>query len=122
MIDITEKNISNIVASKPLSIPLGAFSGIPALAGTGPKINFEIEPYTDVNCDFISEFTSAGINQTHHKIYATITSSVSMVIPFNSVKIKESVKFLVCETIIMGEIPETYLNSASLDEMMNLIP
>lgn len=122
IIEETDKRININLTDSPLSIPLGAFSGIAALAGVGPKINFDIIPYSDVNCDFISEFTSAGINQTHHKIFATITALVNVVLPFNSINVKETVKFLVCESIILGEIPDTYLNSSSLDEMMNLIP
>lgn len=107
---------------EPLKIPLGSFSGIPIFTNMGPKVNFNLIPYGDIKCDFLSEFTSAGINQTQHKIYASVNTVVSVILPLNKINVKNSIKILICESVIIGEIPTTYLQSHSLDEMMNLVP
>lgn len=121
---ITESTYKTLMKQleEPLKIPLGSFSGIPILTNVGPKVKFDLIPYGDIKCDFLSEFTSAGINQTQHKIYASVNTAVSVILPLNKINVKNSIKILICESVIIGEIPSTYLQSHSLDEMMNLIP
>lgn len=47
-------------------IPIGALTGIEALAGAGKRINIDILPVCSVVCSFSSAFESVGINQTKH--------------------------------------------------------
>lgn len=118
---ITQENLI-LLTQEPVRIPIGAFTGITAFSGTGPKIDFDIHPYGDIGCKFSSEFVSAGINQTHHKIYMNINTKVNVVLPFRNLQVLADSSVLICESVIVGEIPSTYLRSDSLDEMMNLIP
>jgi len=106
----------------PLKISLGAFTGINALAGVGPKVNIDIFPYPDITCSFLSKFESAGINQTVHKIYIIVSSTVRAVFPLKTVEVSSVSDVLICEGVIIGEIPQTYLNSNKLNEMLNLVP
>lgn len=121
---IIENTYKSLVVElkSPLKIPIGSFTGIPIFSNLGPQLIFDLIPYNDVTCSFVSEFVSAGINQTHHKIYASIDTVVNVVLPMNKLRVKTNSDFLVCESVIIGDIPATYLNSNSLDEMMNLIP
>lgn len=105
-----------------LDIPIGSFSGLPILVGRGPKVSVKLIPIGSISSSFKSEFTNAGINQTLHKIYINLGSNVSVVLPTSNQVVQTSTQILVCENIIIGEVPPTYLNSDSLDEMMNLIP
>lgn len=109
------------VGRNPIEIPLGAFTGITLLSGLGPPVEIEIFPYGEVGCRFLSQFISAGINQTQHKIYVQVDTFVNVVLPFQSVKVKMSNEVLVCESVIIGEIPDTYLKSNSLNEMTGLL-
>lgn len=118
---VTQENLIKLT-DEPITIPLGAFSGITALAGLGPTIDFEIHPYGDISCKFSSEFVSAGINQTQHKIYMNIISNVNIILPFKDLQVQATSSVLVCESVIIGNIPDTYLKSDSLEEMMDLIP
>ncbi|MBO7528244.1 MAG: sporulation protein YunB [Clostridia bacterium] len=108
--------------AKGVNIPIGTFSGMPIFTGRGPSINIKMLPIGTIYCKFNSSFTSAGINQTNHRIYLTVHSSVSMILPTASQIIDTETQLMISESIIVGEIPQTYLNSTSLDEMMNLIP
>ncbi len=105
-----------------IDIPIGTFSGLPILVGRGSNVKIKMTPIGAISSSFKSEFTSAGINQTNHKIYVNINSNVSVVLPTSNQTIQTSTQVLLCENIIVGGIPSTYLQSNSLDEMMNLIP
>lgn len=109
------------VGKKPIQIPLGAFTGITLISGYGPPVEIEIFPYGEVGCRFLSQFVSAGINQTQHKIYVQVDTLVNVVLPFRTVRVKMSNEVLVCESVIIGEIPETYLKSNALNEMTGLV-
>ena len=128
-INILSRTMSKVVmsnflelAKSPIKIPLGSFSGISLLAGVGPKVAFNVNPYGEVNCYFSSKFESAGINQTYHKIYMQIEILVNVVFPTKRVKLSSSSDALLCETLIVGKIPDVYLNSNNLTDMLNLVP
>ncbi len=128
-INLLSKTISKVVMSNflelsknPIKIPLGSFSGVSIFAGIGPKITYDINPYGEVFCYFTSKFETAGINQTYHKLYLLINLKVNVVLPLKNVLVNSESEVLLCETLIVGKIPEVYLNSNSLTEMLNLIP
>ncbi len=110
------------ISRNPIKIPLGAFTGISIFSGMGPPVMIDIYPYGDVTCKFLSQFVSAGINQTQHKIYVGIDAKVNVVLPFKTISVDMSNEVLVCESVIIGEIPDTYLKSNTLTEMLNLVP
>lgn len=103
------------VTKGPVLIPLGAFSGISIFAGIGPKVAIDIYPYGDVSCRFLSEFIGVGINQTQHKIYMSIDCTIRVVLPYKTLKVKSVSDVLLCESVIIGDIPDTYLKLDSLD-------
>lgn len=110
------------LGSKGIDIPIGTFTGMPIFVGRGPDINIKLLPIGSISCKFNSEFINAGINQTNHKIYLTVVSKVSVILPTANQTIETTTQIMIAESIIVGKIPDTYLNSASLDDMLNLIP
>lgn len=128
-INLLSKTMSKVVMSNflefanlPIKIAIGSFSGISILSGVGPKVAFNINPFGEVICSFSSNFESAGINQTYHKLYLIILLKVNIVFPFEKLQVLSDSEVLLCETLIIGKIPEVYLNSGNLDEMLNLVP
>ena len=118
---VTIAQLSNF-ANTVLQIPLGAFTGISILSGIGPSVSFEIFPYGDVECGFKSEFVSAGINQTLHKIYLVVSTKIRVVLPTKTIVVDNGGDVVLCESLIVGQIPEVYLQSGNLTEMLNLVP
>ena len=110
------------IGADGLNIPIGTFSGITLFSGKGPSINIKLIPVGDVSCNFISEFEDAGINQTIHKLYVTIDTNVNIILPLKNNNVKTTTNILICESVIVGKIPEVYLNSSKLDNLLNLIP
>lgn len=128
-INILSKTMSKVVmnnflefAKNPIKIPLGVFSGISIFSGLGPTVAFNVKPYGEVYAYFTSSFESAGINQTHHKIYLNVLIKVNVVMPFRKIVVNSSSDVLLCENLIVGKIPEVYLNSTNLTDMFNLVP
>jgi len=121
---ITQIALAKLVelGNDPIRINIGAFTGINAFAGLGPKVSLNVYPYPDITCKFLSTFDDAGINQTQHKIYAMVSTVVRVVFPRGTISVTSGSDVLICEGIIIGEIPDTYLNSNTLTEMLNLVP
>lgn len=117
----SQENISEI-GQQGIPIPVGSLSGLSFLAGRGPNISIKVLPVGSVDTKFSSEFISAGINQTKHKIYLTVSAEVCVVIPGMNNSVTTQTQILICENVIVGKIPEFYLQSNHLDELLNLVP
>lgn len=105
-----------------VTIPVGTFTGVPLLVGRGPSVNVKMTPIGSVVCRFMSHFESAGINQTIHKIYVNIQANVSVVMPLSSRRFEAVQQVLISESVIVGQVPEVYLYSDTLDTLLNFVP
>lgn len=107
--NLAQANLDSL-GTQEIQIPAGTFTGLALLMGFGPDVTIKITPIGTANCDFVSFFQSAGINQTLHKIYIDVYADVSIVTPIDQPTIQVKAEVLVCENLIVGEIPDTYLN------------
>lgn len=90
-------------------VHVGAFTGINMFAGFGKTFNMPLITVNSVKCEIISEFTSAGINQTRHALYVAVIPDVYIVTRTNTQKLEDSIKLLVYDNVICGSIPEFYM-------------
>jgi sporulation protein YunB len=102
-----QEKITTMDAQK-IKIPLGTFTGTEILNGRGPKISVNISMSGSVIMDFKSEFVSAGINQTKHRLYLDVSSEVMALIPGYPVNTVINTSVLIAETIIVGEVPALF--------------
>lgn len=93
-----------------IKVPLGYLTNNIAFYNMGPNITVKMKQIGNINTEYESVFESAGINQTRHKIYLKVTTTLRVVVPFNSRDIKVSSEIPVSDTIIVGKIPETAIN------------
>jgi sporulation protein YunB len=105
-----------------INVPLGSITKSKILSGRGPMIKVRIIPVGSVSTDFSDEFKQAGINQTRHKIFLTLKTQVRIVVPLGSDIIDVSTRVPITETIIVGDVPNSYVNVDNEDQMLNLIP
>lgn len=117
----TQNNLA-AMSSGGIKIPLGAFTGIEILSGTGPRVNIKIVPIGSVVCKFSSAFSSAGINQTLHSIYADVQAEVDIILPSRTVQVCGSSQLLIAESVIVGKVPEVYLNGDIFGGGFDLVP
>lgn len=113
MAQSTETYIEKM-GEQDVKIPIGTLSGSPLLAGKGFDVTVKVLPIGSVKCQFVSEFESAGINQTRHKIYLDVVATVSIVLPTSQSTVKTNTPVLVSESIIVGKVPDTYLAAGSI--------
>lgn len=93
---------------KEISIPIGTFTGLALLMGLGPDVTISVMPIGSALCDFVSYFTSAGINQTLHKIYIDVHATINIVTPIDEPTITVKAEVLVAENLIVGNVPQFY--------------
>lgn len=93
-----------------VKIPLGYLSNNVMFYNMGPKITVKMQQVGNITTSYESEFESAGINQTRHKIYLNLTTTMRVVVPFNSRDIEVTSQIPISDTIIVGKIPETAIN------------
>ena len=98
------------VKSTTAYIPIGTALKSPILAKYGPQIKVSIEPIGTVSVDFKTSFESAGINQTRHRIYLEAKTKVKVVIPLTTSTKEVKAQVPICETIIVGDVPQSYVN------------
>lgn len=112
-----QENVRN-VAAKPVKIPIG--NALNSQLFKGPNINITIIPQGTVSVDFTTEFIESGINQTIHKVYLVIITEVRVIVPLASDVIKIVTNIPIAETIIVGDVPESYVFIPE-DEIPNII-
>lgn len=105
--------------AQSVSIPLGAALGIPFLSALGPRIQVRIVPVSAVSAAFSTEFESAGINQTRHKIYLSLHASVRLVIPSSARQVDLNGQMLIAESIIVGEVPQSFVSVPDVSDSLN---
>ena len=103
-------------------IPLGAALGIKSLSGFGPKMSMQILPVGAVHASFDTEFESAGINQTRHRIFLTLRATVSLIIPTGSQVVEVQSTMPIAESIIVGEVPDSFVDVNDQKDILDLIP
>ena len=116
---ISQSNLKNL-SLNGIPVPLGALTGIEAFAGLGPSISFRIIPVSSVSCEFSSVFESVGINQTKHSIYLNVIADISIVMPSRTENFAVATEILVGESVIVGSIPDAYLQSDIFGKNTNL--
>lgn len=99
------KNVGN----EGVKIPVGSLSGVPLLMEKGPRVNVKFMPIGTINYSCDTEFTQTGINQTLHKIVVKISADVSLIFANKSKLITVENSVLLSETVIIGKVPNIYL-------------
>ncbi len=93
-----------------IGIPVGTFTGNDYLSGMGPKVEVEVQFGGCSVTDIKSEFYTAGINQTCHRINVVV--SVEVYVYSFGKRYIDSVECecSIAETVIVGSVPETYID------------
>ncbi len=105
-----------------VKVPLGSAVGLTLFAGAGPKIQVRILPVGSVHAEFHTDFQTAGINQTRHRVSLVLTARVQLVIPTGAKTVEVSTQVAMAESIIVGEVPDTFTDVGDDMDMLDLVP
>ncbi len=95
-----------------VKVPSGAFTGLVLLSDLGPKIPISLSLGGSVITTINSDFSSAGINQTIHRVYLTVDADVSLTCPIINYECSFVTEYELCQTVIVGSTPEVLANIA----------
>lgn len=111
-----EENLQKSKTSK-IEVPIGTLLGSKAFGGYGFKLNVKTLPVGDADIEYLSYFDNVGINQTRHRIIVRITSKVKVIAPFNTVLDEYSKEVILAETVLIGDIPNSYYNINGIENL-----
>jgi len=103
-VSLTEESVITV------GIPLGNLLGSTLLLNRGPDIQVNVIMLSSSVGGFRSELTGAGINQTRHQILLDLHMELTLLMPWRAIDTDVSTEVLVSETVIVGDVPESYLN------------
>ena len=96
------------LSNASVGVSLGTASGIALFTEKGPCISVGISP--------------AGINQTRYSAYLKLTANIRIILASFEKHIAVSHTAALCETVIVGDVPQAYTNVESVDDALNLLP
>ena len=97
--------------SDHIGIPMGSLILPELLAGKGPRINVRVLSIRNSEADFESHFSEAGINQTLHQLTMVVRVDVAVLVLGKTETFTVQSEVVVAETVIVGTVPETYLQT-----------
>lgn len=99
-----------------ISVPVGALTGNKYLAGMGPGIKIKVIPTGNVITELKTEFEAQGINQTMYRIYLELKCETNILTPYKTIEQEIINQVLLVETLIVGDVPQTYYNLEGLEK------
>jgi sporulation protein YunB len=87
-------------------LPVGNVTPFYSFAGKGFNIKLRLMPLSNIETEIKSDFISAGINQTKHRLTLLIKGDTIMLMPTYKEKTTVEVEYLLAETVIIGEVPD----------------
>lgn len=93
-----------------LGVPLGSLTGLDVLSGMGPDLPVKVLSAASAEGTYRNDFLSAGINQTLHRVMLDVAVTARILLPGGILETTVSTPVCVVETVIIGQIPQTYLN------------
>ena len=94
-----------------IGIPLGNLFLPEFLSGRGPLIPVSIISIRNSDASFESRFTEAGINQTLQQLTMTVSVDVVILVLGATQQFTVSSQVVVAETIIVGQVPDTFFQT-----------
>ena len=100
-----------------LGIPLGSFIFPEIFAGKGPVLPIKIISIRNSEAGFFSEFTQAGINQTLQKLNMQVSVDVAVLVLGKVDDFTISSQVVIAETVIVGQVPDMFLQTGGMYEL-----
>lgn len=94
-----------------LGVPIGSLILPEFAAGRGPEIPVRILSIRNSDASFSSSFSEAGINQTLQQLNMNVSVDVAVLVLGETNYFTVSSQVVVAETIIVGQVPETFLQT-----------
>lgn len=107
---MTEKILNHLseIDVSSIQIPLGTVFNSEFLWARGPFIKVRSMTVGTVTAEFNSEFQSAGMNQSLHRVYLNVTIPLTIILPTGKQNVTLNRQICIAETVIVGTVPEVF--------------
>lgn len=100
-----------LLDNSDIGVPIGSLFLPELFSGKGPAIPVHILSIRNSDASFVSSFSQAGINQTLHRLNMEVNIDVAVLVLGETSSFTMSSEVVVAETIIVGQVPNTYLQT-----------
>lgn len=109
-IGVTECLLENFadLQQQTAEVPMGMLLGSQLFAGMGPKLPCRFYSKGSFTVRLESRFEEAGINQTRYQLMLCAEADMTALLAGSKVQVTVPTEYLLAETILAGEIPESY--------------
>lgn len=97
-----------------IRVPLGSLFDVEPLWAKGPFLSAKAMTVGTVRSEFDSQLTSSGVNQTLHRIWLEVEVPMTLLLPGGGVETALHTRLCVAETVIVGQVPDTFLQLGDL--------
>lgn len=94
--------------TQTIKVSIGTMLRSKLLSQITPSVKFDIMPVSVSDVSYKTEFEDAGINQTKYKVYIVIDTEARVMAPFMAENIHVENTVLAAESVIVGDVPDTY--------------
>ena len=94
-----------------IGIPMGSLIFPEFFSGKGPIIPVHILSIRNSDATFFSDFHQAGINQTLHQLNMEVSVDVAVLVLAKTESFTVNSEVVVAETVIVGDVPQTFLQT-----------
>lgn len=112
ILEAVDEEIMEISVSE-IGLPLGSVIVPELFSGKGPSLPVRVMSVSTSDAAFTSEFSAAGINQTLHQLLISVSATMTVLTPLGTQNVTTDAQVIVAETVIVGAVPQTYLNRNS---------
>ena len=98
-------------STEELAVPLGSLFLPEFLSGKGPRIPVRLLSIRNSDAEFHSDFSEAGINQTLQHLILDVKVDVTILVLGQTQSFPVASQVVVAETVIVGDVPNTFLNT-----------
>ncbi len=100
----------------------GSFFDKVLFSSKGDFVDIPLRVISNVSTDIQNVFIASGINQTRHSIFVVLRVDSDVVQPLITETLKFKTVVLLAETILIGEVPEVFIDSLDGLQYLDLIP
>lgn len=110
VLDLINRQILSL-DSTDLGVAMGNLILPEILSGKGPEIPVQVISIRNSDAEFTSHFAEAGINQTLQQLLMEVRVDVTILVLGKTDSFSVTSQVVVAETVIVGDVPTTYLQT-----------
>lgn len=94
-------------------VPIGSLCGLRVLNGRGPSVPLKLRLEGSADVTFTTELTSAGVNQSCHRVLMRVQVTAYSQSKHFSVQVTDETQTVLAETVVVGDVPSVMWSTAN---------